>query len=326
MNPIEVRLERAGEVESVHEVHALVLDAGGGVHEWGDAGRHAFWRSSMKPFQAIPAVREGLLSGLGLGEPELAVACASHHGLPMHVEAARRILSAVGADESDLACGPHRPIDEGAARDLDVAGRLPERIHNNCSGKHAAMIAWALARGWDISGYQEFEHPVQGRIRESLREWLGSDRESLRWGVDGCGVPTPQLAVSEMAEAYARLVRSGDPAAVAVVTAMRRNPNMVSGPTALSASLMAATDGRLLAKEGAEGVFCLGDPETGWAAAFKVQDGAMRALGPAVLTVLQRLDTLSAPEIERLTRFERVVIPNTRDEPVAVLRVEVVGD
>jgi len=317
---MRVCLERAGEVESVHEVHAVVIARGEAADVRGDADRRAFWRSSMKPFQAIPVARNGVLEALGLGDVELAVACASHHGLPVHIEAARRILVAAGASERDLACGPHRPLDEDAARALDEVGRLPERIHNNCSGKHAAMIASALATGSDASGYHEFDHPVQADIREALTEWLGPDPASLDWGVDGCGVPTPRLALGEMAEAYARFVRSDDPAAVAVATAMTGNPNMISGPTALSAAIMSVTGGRVLAKEGAEGVFCLGERADGWAAAFKVSDGAMRALGPAIIRTLARRQLLSEEEQARLERFACVTISNTRGDPVATVR------
>jgi L-asparaginase II len=280
----------------------------------------------MKPFQAIPVVRDEVLTDLGLGKEELAVACASHHGLQDHVAAVRRILHAAGVSEADLACGPHRPLDEDAARALDEAGQLPQRVHNNCSGKHAAMIASSLAAGHDPSGYQEFEHPVQAGIRRAIVEWLGPDPESLRWGVDGCGVPTPRLALGEMAEAYARLVRSDDPSATAVVSAMTRHPNMISGPTALSASIMSATGGRILAKEGAEGVFCLGGCDDGWGAAFKVRDGAMRALGPAVLDTLVRRHLLSEEEQARLERFACVTIMNTRGESVATLRTVADGD
>ncbi|MFV1986164.1 MAG: asparaginase [Gemmatimonadota bacterium] len=320
MNPLRICLERAGEIESVHEVHAVVVSRGEAADVRGDADRRAFWRSSMKPFQAIPVVRGGVLEGLGLGEVELAVVCASHHGLPVHIDAVGRILAAAGASEGDLACGPHRPLDEDAARALDAVGRLPGRIHNNCSGKHAAMIASALSTGCDVSGYHEFDHPVQANIREALTEWLGPNPASMHWGVDGCGVPTPRLSVGEMAEAYARFVRSDDPAAVAVATAMTGNPNMISGPTALSTAIMSTTGGRVLAKEGAEGVFCLGGRVDGWAAAFKVSDGAMRALGPAIIHTLARRQLLSELEQARLERFACVTISNTRGEPVATVR------
>lgn len=320
MNPVEVRLERSGAAESVHEVHAVLL-AGGRRETWGDGDQTPFWRSAMKPFQALPVVREGVLGDLGLGDVELAVACASHHGMPVHVEAVDRILDAAGVGADALACGAHRPIDDGAARALDERGCLPGRIHNNCSGKHAAMLASALAAGFPTDGYHELGHPVQQRIRTVLSEWLDLDVEGLVWGIDGCGVPTPRLRLSEMAAAYERFIRSREPAVVAIATAMRANPTMVSGPTALSAALMSATGGRVLAKEGAEGVFCAGDPVRGWAAAFKVRDGAMRALGPSVIHVLRRAGALDDEEVGRLAAFTRVDVTNTRDETVAALVV-----
>ena len=318
MNAVEVRLERAGETESVHEVHAVVI-AGGSLETWGSGDVTPFWRSAMKPFQALPVVRDDVLADLGLGDLELAVACASHHGMPAHVEAVDRILDAAGIEASALACGAHRPLDEGAARALDERGCLPERIHNNCSGKHAAMLASALAAGCPTDGYHELGHPVQQRIRGVLAEWVDLDVDALAWGVDGCGVPTPRLPLPEIAAAYDRFVRSREPAVLAIATAMRANPTMVSGPTALSAALMSATGGRVLAKEGAEGVFCAGDPVRGWAAAFKVRDGAMRALGPSVIHVLRRMEALDEEEIGRLAVFARVEVTNTRDEVVAVL-------
>lgn len=321
MNAIEVRLKRAEAVESVHAVHAVITGGGRSDQTWGDPDLGAFWRSSMKPFQALPVARTGVLSALGLGDAELAIACASHHATAKHVAAARRILDASGSTCEELACGPHRPVDVDAARDLDLQGRLPGRIHNNCSGKHAAMIASARAEGWPVEGYHEHDHPVQQRIRGALATWLDSDPESLVWGVDGCGVPTPRLTISEMAAAYARFGGSKDGAARHIATAMTGNPNMISGAEALSASIMNVTGGRLLAKEGAEGVFCLTRPGKSWGAAFKVADGASRAIDPAVVTTLGGLGLISEAERAELASFETVVVTNTRSEHVASLSV-----
>jgi L-asparaginase II len=321
VNRIEVCLTRAGAVESTHMVHAVVTGGGAPDLVRGDPEMPAFWRSSMKPFQALPVARHGVLSALGLGESELAIACASHHGTASHLDAAGRILDAAGATQTDLACGPHRPVDVDAARALDLAGRLPERIHNNCSGKHASMIASALAEGWEIEGYHEPAHPVQQRIRSTLAPWIDMDPESLTWGVDGCGVPTPRLSVAEMAQAYARFGGSKESDARMIASAMTKHPNMISGAEALSASIMNVTGGRLLAKEGAEGVFCLTKPGEAWGAAFKVADGASRAVDPAVVHTLAGLGLLTDEERSRLAHFERVAVANTRQEPVAALGI-----
>lgn len=320
MSVLEVRLERGGAVESVHAVHAVLYDgAADRTVAFGDPELRAFWRSSMKPFQALPLVEDGLFDRLGLGREELAIACASHHGRPEHVEAVRRILAAAGASEEDLACGPHRPIDEDAARALDAAGRLPGRVHNNCSGKHAAMLAWCLDRGWDPASYHRPEHPVQREILDALRTWLGGEPAGRDWGVDGCGVPTPRLGLAEMARAYARFTASDASAPRAIAAAMTAHPNLVSAPSALSCAVMRASGGALLAKEGAEGVFCIGELGGGWGASFKVRDGAMRALGPAVLRALAGWGRTGDDFVAGLYAFEPVIVRNTRDEPVARL-------
>jgi len=334
VNPIQVCLERAGAVESVHDVHGVLahVKPGGRSVEtdpmtvWGEADLGAFWRSSMKPFQALPLVRSGVFERLGLGEEELALACASHHGTAVHIETVRRILDAAGVEERSLACGPHRPVDEAAARVLEASGEAPGRIHNNCSGKHAGMLAHAADRGWVLDGYHLFDHPVQAEIRAALSEWIESEPEALTWGVDGCGVPTPRLSLTEMARAYARFAAATEPAVTRIATAMTRHPTLVSGTTAFSAVLVGATGGRILAKEGAEGVFCLAEPGQRWGAAFKVRDGAKRAIGPAVVRALSSCGLISAEERHRISELERVRILNTRGEEVAVLAASLGAD
>ena len=320
MSAIEVRLLRNDAEESLHRVHGVLFEvASGSVRALGDAGLKAFWRSSMKPFQALPLVEDGLFERLGLGPPEVAIACASHHGTGPHLDAVGRILAAAGLTEGELACGPHRPMDESAARALDERGTLPGRLHNNCSGKHAAMLAWCRDRGWEPASYHLREHPLQTEIRTRLAAWIDPDPEGLEWGVDGCGVPTPRLSLEDMARAYARLAASEAPGARAVVDAMTEHPNLVSGPSALSSALMGAAGGAILAKEGAEGVFCVGGIAGGWGAAFKVRDGAMRALGPAVVRALDTWGLSNGGLRDALSAFEPVVVENTRGDAVARL-------
>lgn len=322
MNPIQVLVERGGEPESVHQVYGCVVHRSE-KHSFffGDTDHTAFWRSSMKPFQAVRAVEEGVFEELGLGTEALALACSSHHGTVRHLKIVRTILNAAGVDEEKLACGAHRPMDKKAARVLDEAGRLPKRIHNNCSGKHAAMLAFSRFQGWPLEGYHQQSHPLQHAIREELARWIEPDPDALVWGSDGCGVPTPVLSLEEMAQAYARFGSSAEVGSRKIIKAMTVDPTLISGDAAFSANIMLATRGRILGKEGAEGVFCLTCPEDGWGAAFKVADGAMRAIGPAVVHGLLRLDLLAGLDVDRLRRFREPEIENTRGEWVGRLRV-----
>lgn len=316
----EVLVRRGGAVESAHRVHAVIVGLEGDEElRYGDPDRLAHWRSSMKPFQALPMVADGAADALGLGEEHVAVCCASHVGTPAHLELVGAVLDRAGAEASDLACGPHPPFDGGAARAVLRSGRSYTSLHNNCSGKHAGMLAVARHAGWPPDGYREPDHPVQARIREELARWLDVDPDGLAWATDGCGVPTPLLSVRQMARAYARLGRAaalGEEGPARVVGAMTAHPEAVSGAGRPTTRLMADTGGRLLAKEGAEGVFCLAGPGEGWGLALKVEDGGRRAAAPAVVEALADAGLLAGEEAERLEAVRRPELRNSRDEVV----------
>ena len=314
------------ELECLHRVDGIVVGmVDGGEVLVGEGDLLTFWRSSFKPFQALPLV-EGAAPRFGLSREALALCCASHGGTPRHLEVVRGILERIGRDESDLACGPAAPLDRDAARRVDREDGVYEPIHNNCSGKHAGMLAMAIHGGWPTEGYAEYDHPVQRRIREGLARWLDVDPERLSWAVDGCGVPTPYLSVRQMARAYARLVRSAARSAGAareVVTAMTEHPILISSDGRLSQRLMGATGGRVLAKEGAEGVLCAAGRDAGWGMSLKVRDGSRRALGPAGVAVLVELGLLLPEEAQALEEVRRPAVANTRSERVGSIEAEV---
>ena len=321
---LTVEVRRGTAVESRHRVSAsLRLRDGARGGTYGDPGAAAFWRSALKPFQALAIVQDGVLAAYGLDTADLAVICASHGGTPEHTARVAGILDRIRCGEPDLHCGPHTPYDTESAAALLESGRGPGRLHNNCSGKHASMLALALHRGWSTDGYWRFEHPVQSRMRDVLSEWIDVDPESLEWATDGCGVPTPLIQLSEMAEAYRRLAasagRSGS-AAEAVVEAMTAYPELTSSPGREPLVIMRGTSGRLLAKEGAEGVLCVAAMDDAWGLALKVEDGARRAVGPAVMRILSGAGLLRGEELEFLNSLTEVPILSTRGEVVGGIR------
>lgn len=316
---------RGQEVESSHRVHGVVVGLENGEVRCGEPDLLAYWRSSAKPFQALPVVQEGVADRFGVDAADLALCCGSHAGTAAHVSRVRDLLERIGLSPAALACGPHRPYDESAARALERAGEDFAPIHNNCSGKHAGMLARAVHAGEPAEGYPEYGHPVQARIRESLSRWLDVDPDRLGWATDGCGVPTPYLSLRQMARAYGRLARAAaegyDPAS-AVADAMTRHPDLVSGEGRLTSRLLRAGQGELLAKEGAEGVLCLAGLDRGWGMALKVLDGSKRAMGPAAAELLHRLELLSPAALERMEDERTREVRNTRDEAVGRLRAE----
>lgn len=325
--PGVVEATRGGVVESVHRVHAVVVDATGTqLASAGDADLLVHARSSVKAVQAMPLVEDGVADALGWGTEELALACASHSGTLRHVEIARRMLDSIGLGADALACGAHWPMAREAARELRGAGGRPSRLHNNCSGKHAGMLAVALHHGWEPDGYHLLEHPVQQRALAGMARWSGEAVSSIATGVDGCGVVTfgvPLVALARTFAALNRAAGAGERAPMQIVGAMTKHPDLVAGEGRLCTELMRATAGRVFLKVGAEGVYAAACRQTGRAVALKVEDGAMRAVEPAAVAVLLAAGLLGQAEAERLQPLARPPITNTRDEPVGELRARV---
>lgn len=348
---VTVEVERGGVVESRHRVHVAVTDAAGRLRAWaGDAGFRTFARSSIKAIQALPLVEDGGVDRFGLTDAEMAVCCASHSGEPYHVEAARSILGKVGLGEDALACGAHAPWHKESARALTEAGIRPGRIHNNCSGKHAGMLALARLHDWPTTGYHEASHPVQRRVLAEVARWAEVPEKQIDVGVDGCGVATFAVPLEALAGAVARFgavawsaerivtatagageadaagggaPERGAEAAARIVAAIRRHPEYVAGADRLCTDLTRATEGRVVAKIGAEGVYVAAVPAEGVGIALKVEDGARRAVEPALLGVLRELGLISAEEYDSLERYAEPVLTNTRGEAVGEVRAVV---
>jgi L-asparaginase II len=290
-----VELWRAGLVESRHQGHAVICNAGGAVVEaWGDAEAVIYPRSACKMIQALPWVESGAADGLG--EDLLALACASHQGAPMHTARVAAWLEAMGLSEADLRCGAHAPYDRDAADSLIREGRQPCQLHNNCSGKHAGFLAYTrhLRAGPE---YVDPNHPVQQAVRAAVEELTGVP--SPGYGIDGCSAPNFATTLAGLARAMARFAAAtegqGDARERAMVrlrTAMMAHPELVAGEGRACTGLMRAMAGRVAVKTGAEGVFTAILPEARLGVAVKIADGAGRAAEAVIATLLVRLGVL----------------------------------
>jgi len=268
VEPIVVEIRRNGIVEARHRVHAVAVRDGAVVAERGDAGLTCFMRSSSKPIQALPLAR----SRDDLDGRDLAIASASHRGTEDQVAAVRALLAKAPASEDDLALAPQ-------------AGRPPEKVFHNCSGKHAGMLALCRANGWPLAGYRDPGHPVQEASRAAHAEAAGVDAGELGVATDGCGVLTFALPLERVAYAYSRFEEL--PQGRRVADAMRAHADLVGGPDGADFRLMRAASG-WFAKGGAEGLLCAGGP-AGIGVVLKSEDGSNRPLGPALSAFLAPL-------------------------------------
>jgi L-asparaginase II len=321
---LDIVATRGEMVESHHHVHAAVVDGKGALRaSAGDPACATVLRSCAKPFQALPFVASGGFDALGWNDEMLALACASHGGEPEHIAIVSRMLASMGLEEGDLACGPHEPLTRRGQKALKEAGENPTRLHNNCSGKHAAMLGFAKTQGWPMRGYEQCVHPVQRAVIDCLAEWTGVPASQLRLLTDGCGVVAFGLPLQAFALGFARLAvaaQQGDAHPARVLGAMRAHPFLVGGTDRFDTVLMEETEGRVISKIGAEGVHAVAVPERGIAAVVKVEDGAFRAQHPAVVRLLQYLEVLPEELPPRLAAFLRTPIVNTRGAVVGEIR------
>ena len=319
-----VEVRRGDVVESEHRVHVAVSHAEQGlVSSAGNPAHRSFVRSAIKMFQVMPFVEAGGVEHFALTPQELALCTASHGGEPFHVAAAQSILDKARVTEAALACGPHLPLHEPTAHAMIAAGEQPRRIHNNCSGKHAGMLACCAMQQWVTNGYHRPAHPLQQRIRTTLERWARIDADEVEQAVDGCGLPTFALALDAVAEACARFAAAAadrQSAPGTIFAAMTAHPEFVAGTDRLDTDLMRAARGRLFAKVGAEGYYCAGVPEMHLGFALKVEDGAKRAAEPALLAVLHHFDALGSTALENLGGYLHPEVLNTRGEVVGTIR------
>ncbi|MEU7721383.1 asparaginase [Streptomyces tibetensis] len=275
-------LIRGGIVEGIHYGSVVVLDADGEVRlQIGDIEAAFYPRSAIKPVQAVAMAR----AGLPLDGELLSLTAASHSGEERHLAGARRILELAGLTEDHLRNVPDLPFDP-VVRDAWVReGRLPSRLAQNCSGKHAAMLYTCTLNGWSLEDYLDPGHPLQQAIAEIVEDLTGQRIAGVT--VDGCGAPLFSLSLHGLARAAARITTAapGTPEA-RVADAMREHAEMASGSGRDVAALMRAVPG-LLSKDGFEGVqvAALAD---GRAVAVKIADGANRARVPVAAAALAR--------------------------------------
>lgn len=321
--PILVRVRRAGRIESTHRVHLAVMRADGSlVAAAGDPDVPAYFRSSAKPFQAMPLVATRA-DALALSDEEVAITCGSHTGAPRHLAVAGGILAKVGLDHHALACGFQWPRD-ASSEEAVRAGAEKTALYNNCSGKHAGFLALAVSHGHDPADYLRPQHPAQDMILRSVAHWTGAANGGLDLGVDGCSAPTPRLPLRAIAGAWARFA-SPDADAVArrVRGAMLRHPEMVAGDGRFDTALMRTGAGSIVAKVGAEGVYAVGLVDRGVGLAWKCEDGAFRALPPAVLATLVRAGAVTDAAAQAMPQFRTPDVRNYSDLLVGDIVAEV---
>lgn len=323
-----VHVIRGELVESIHRGDLVVVDNNGDIIlEIGDSNKTTFWRSSAKPFQVIPMIEAGGVEKYGFSGEEIALMTASHGGEEKHVNTIKSIFKKLGHDINILDCGKAYPMYMKAGLELVKKGEDYGSAHNPCSGKHSSMIALAMLKGYDIKDYIKVEHKVQREMINIVGEMTELEEKDIKIAIDGCGVPVFGMPIYNMALAYAKLSKSDAlknekrrESLKLVAKAMTENPYYVAGTERLDTVLMEVTKGRLLAKLGAESVYCISVMNQGIGIALKIEDGSYRAIDPVIIELLRRLRLISEEELKELKDRCKVTLKNHREDIIGMMK------
>ena len=326
-NPVLAETIRGNWVENRHRGAYAVVDANGVIiASAGDIERPIFPRSAIKSMQALPIFARHAEDRFHHSDEELALACASHHGEDAHVSGVSGLLSRMGLSVDDLECGAHQPTNGAAREALRAIGAQPSALHNNCSGKHSGMLSVALAMGVPTAGYVGREHEVQKQVRAAVEAVIGEALTEDKCGTDGCSIPTFAAPLRAFAFGFARM-STGQGIAPELGHAAKRlfdaatsHPHLVAGTGHADTVLMAAFNGRLMQKIGAEGVQCGAIRDKGWGYALKCDDGSIAASQAMLAGLLLEIADPDEAQRALLEGYAHQAIKSVRGASVGEIR------
>ncbi|KPJ58875.1 MAG: hypothetical protein AMJ42_02500 [Deltaproteobacteria bacterium DG_8] len=317
MSEILVKVTRGNHIESIHRGHIVVIDSKGDmVYLIGDPDFKICLRSCAKPLQALPIISTGAADKFSFTPAELAIMSGSLNGQDFQINVIKSILNKIGLDEHFLQCGVHRPSHRATAKRLQEEGKKPSALHNNCAGKHIAMLTLCVYHGWPLDNYTSKEHPVQQLILKTVSSMTEVPVKEIGIGIDGCGVPVFFLPLKNLARSYAQLTSTSDQAIHRLMEALLSHPEMIAGDERICTDIMRVLGKRVFAKTGAEGGYAMSLMREGWGVAIKIEDGNNRAMHPVIIETLRQLKIVTRKEEDKLQSYHHPVIKNHRKEIV----------
>lgn len=294
-NPVLAEIKRGDLVENRYRGSYAVVDSAGDlISAAGNYQNLIFARSSLKPINVLAMIASGAAKEFDVSPAEITLACASHSGEPIHVDLVGKWLSRLGFSSDDLECGIHSPMGAQANKDLRAQGIRPNPLYNACSGKHAGFMTLAKFLGVSIKGYSEFGGETQNQVMQTAAELLGIDWQSSPKGIDGCCIPMMGMPLIDLAKGMARLAHPSSlsselqSACVLVTQSIRENPLLIAGTGRFCTDVIEKTQGEVLVKMGADGVFTGWIPGKKWGIALRIDDGNLKAAEVAMADLLKR--------------------------------------
>lgn len=324
-NPVLAHLKRGDLIENYYRGRYVVVDSDGTlIAATGHFRAPIYARSALKPIQVLAMLDSGAADKYSVTNAEIALACASHDGDTDHVNLVSQWLTRIGLSVADLECGAHAPLGRESSKILFENGEKPTPLHNTCSGKHTGFLTLAQFQGAPLKGYTAFDHPTQTAINEVIGEMTETDTAQAQRGVDGCHIPVIGMELRGLAIAMAKLVDPKDQSpqrqqsCARVVQAMQQYPDLIAGPTRFCSGIIRLTQGEVLVKMGADGVFSAAVPKRKWGLALKIDDGNLRAAEVALISLLVRLKII--PDSSLLTNYLEFSVYNWNGQIVGKIQ------
>ena len=327
MSNVLLKIYRGNLVENIYRGDIAIINGKGKIYFYlGNSEKITYWRSAAKPIQALPVIYSGAADKYKLTDKEIAIMASSHNGEEKHTKLIYSILNKINLNEKNLLCGAYPIFRKSANNFLTQDKTNAKPIYNPCSGKHVAQLTLCQYYGWSVNDYYKLEHPVQQMILDVVAQITEYPKEKIYLGIDGCGVPVFGLPIKNMSFAYTRIVNwellplKYQKASKRIVTSMIKYPEIVGGTDRFDTDLMRISEGTLLAKSGADGVFCIGirnnNNNKGIGITIKMESGNMIFVPMVVIQVLSQLKILSKEKLNQLEKYCPSCVKNYRNEKV----------
>ncbi len=317
MSKIHVDFIRGKEIESSHQVKVLVTNANGKtLLSTKNDNEFFFPRSSIKIFQAIPFAMSSAIKDYRLSNKHIALACSSHKGEEFHIRELKKWISKINLKTKNLQCGIHGPLDKKAFEKIIYSRREFNELHNNCAGKHLAMLTSCLANSQNIKNYLDYNHTHQKNIRKIFNKFTETKLSKKNFSLDGCSAPQYSFKIKHISKALNNLIRSYKnnyhytEQVRILVNSILENPEFIGGTSSFDTKVMKTSKEKIFCKSGAEGVFLFFDIQKEISGVIKITDGNERAIPITILNIFKKLKIMNNEELKNLEKKEKFDLQN----------------
>ena len=328
MSKIHVNFTRGVKVESSHQVKVLVTNANGKTLLSTENDNEFFFpRSSIKIFQAIPFAMSSAIKDYRLSNKHIALACASHKGEKFHIRELKKWISKINLKTKNLQCGIHGPLDKKAFEKIIYSRREFNELHNNCAGKHLAMLTSCLANSQNIKNYLDYNHTHQKNIRKIFNKFTETKLSKKNFSLDGCSAPQYSFKIKHISKALNNLIRSYKnnyhytEQVRVLVNSILENPEFIGGTSSFDTKVMKTSKGKIFCKSGAEGVFLFFDIQKEISGVIKITDGNERAIPITILNIFKKLKIMNNDELKNLEKKEKFDLQNHAGKKIGRISV-----